>query len=246
MAVTTTLAACSTNPALNGPDGATDLPSTIDDAIRYALSFIAQLRDGSGLSAPPGVVQAFAGTTIPTNWLVCNGAAVSRTTFAALFSAIGVTYGVGDGATTFNVPDMRGVFLRGYDAGRGLDPARVYGSLQADALRSHTHAVTDGGHGHTAVSGADGVHNHTVNDPGHNHLYGLNNVNTAGAGSGAPRLGGNSEPTSSSFTGISLNNSTSHTHPIAVNPGITGISIQNTGSTETRPVNLTMHFIIKT
>lgn len=246
MALTTTLAACNTNPALNGPDGATDLPSTMDDQLRLALSFIAQVRDGAGLSAPPGVVQAFAGITIPTNWLACNGAAVSRTTYAALFGVIGTTYGIGDGATTFNVPDLRAMFLRGYDAGRGIDTGRVYGSQQGDSFASHTHGVTDGGHGHTASSGADGVHNHGVNDPGHNHVWGTNDVNAAGAGAGAPRSVNATNITANAFTGISLNNSPSHTHPIAVNPGVTGISIQSTGSTETRPDNVAMHFIIKT
>lgn len=246
MALTTTLAACNVNPALNGPDGATDLPTSLDDQCRYLASFIAQLRDGAGLSAPPGVVQAFAGTTIPTNWLWCNGQAVSRTTYAALFSAIGTAYGVGDGATTFNVPDLRGTFVRGLDAGRGFDPARVAASLQSDALRSHTHGVTDTGHGHTASSGNAGAHGHTVNDPGHNHVWGTNDVNAGGGGSGAPRSVNATNITANATTGISINGVGDHNHPVAIAPGITGISIQSTGSTETRPVNVAMHYIIKT
>ena len=60
-----------------------------------------------------GMIQMFAGSTAPTGWLLCNGSAVSRTDYAALFAVIGTTYGVGDGSTTFNLPDMRGEFPLG-------------------------------------------------------------------------------------------------------------------------------------
>lgn len=67
------------------------------------------------------------------SWLKDNagsGAAVSRTTYAALFAAIGTTFGAGNGSTTFNLPDLRGEFLRGWDDGRGADTGRVFGSSQ--------------------------------------------------------------------------------------------------------------------
>lgn len=63
--------------------------------------------------APPGMVMPFAGTTAPSGWLACEGQAVSRTLYPALFAAIGTTWGAGDSSTTFNVPDFRGAFLRG-------------------------------------------------------------------------------------------------------------------------------------
>jgi phage-related tail fiber protein len=88
---------------------------------------------------PPGAVQSFAMSSAPTGWLKANGAAVSRTTYAALFAAIGTTFGVGDGSTTFNLPDLRGEFVRGWDDGRGVDTSRALGSAQADMLKSHTH-----------------------------------------------------------------------------------------------------------
>lgn len=62
---------------------------------------------------PPGTIITFAGSNAPSGYLVCNGAAVSRTTYARLFSAIGTIYGAGDGSTTFNVPDMTARFLEG-------------------------------------------------------------------------------------------------------------------------------------
>ncbi len=97
-----------------------------------------------GSSIKPGTVAFFAASTAPAGWLKCNGAAVSRATYAALFSAIGTTYGAGDGATTFNVPDDRGEFIRCWDDSRGVDAGRVFGSAQADAFKSHTHPMGDG------------------------------------------------------------------------------------------------------
>lgn len=80
---------------------------------------------------PSGAVMHFAMSSAPTGWLKANGAAVSRTTYASLFSAIGTTFGSGDGSTTFNVPDLRGEFTRGWDDGRGVDSGRAFGSAQA-------------------------------------------------------------------------------------------------------------------
>lgn len=78
-----------------------------------------------------GMVAPFAMVTPPTGWLKCDGSAVSRTTYAALFTAISTTWGVGDNATTFNLPDLRGEFIRGYDDGKGTDSGRVFASSQA-------------------------------------------------------------------------------------------------------------------
>ena len=83
---------------------------------------------------PPGMVNAFAGSTAPAGYLLCNGAAVSRTTYANLFAVIGTTYGAGNGTTTFNLPDLRGEFIRGFDAGRGVDNGRTLGSWQKGSL----------------------------------------------------------------------------------------------------------------
>lgn len=122
---------------------------------------IAAITASVASSAPqPGTVTWFAGTTPPTGWVLCDGALLNRTTYATLFSVIGVTYGAGDGLTTFAVPDLRGVFVRGVDAGRGLDSGRALGSLQADEFRSHTHGVrADNGGWNTntnnIVSGTD-------------------------------------------------------------------------------------------
>lgn len=119
---------------------------------------VAQGGTGSTTGAVlPGSVLMYAANAAPAGWLECNGAAVSRTTFAALFAAVGTTFGVGDGSTTFNVPEMRGEFARGWDNGRGIDTGRAFGSAQAGAVEAHTHSISppssDGttGQGNTAT-----------------------------------------------------------------------------------------------
>jgi microcystin-dependent protein len=102
---------------------------------------------------PPGAVMTFAMASAPTGWLAANGAAVSRTTYSALFAAIGTTYGSGDLTSTFNLPDLRGEFVRGLDSSRGVDADRVIGSFQADELKSHTHTFR--GHGAALITGAN-------------------------------------------------------------------------------------------
>jgi len=90
---------------------------------------------------PAGSVNTFAMKTAPTGWLECDGSAISRTTYATLFSAVGTTWGSGNGSTTFNIPDFRGQFLRGWDDSRGVDPSRVFASSQLDAFQGHTWRV---------------------------------------------------------------------------------------------------------
>ena len=92
-----------------------------------------------GTVTPSGIIQTFGSVDAPNGWLKCEGQAVSRTTYASLFAAIGTTFGSGNGSTTFNLPDMRGYFARGFDAGAGVDPGRVFGSAQTDAFQGHWH-----------------------------------------------------------------------------------------------------------
>lgn len=104
-----------------------------------------------------GAVDFFARSDAPFGYLKANGAAVSRTTYAALFAAIGTLHGTGDGSTTFNLPDMRGEFPRGWDDGRGVDTGRAMGSWQASQNLDHSH---------TASMSSAGAHSHTTNVSG--------------------------------------------------------------------------------
>jgi len=93
-------------------------------------------KDETRQMAPVGLVANFARTTAPTGWLKANGSAVSRTAYASLFAAIGTTFGTGDGVNTFNLPDLRGEFVRCLDDGRGIDAGRTMGSSQADEFKT--------------------------------------------------------------------------------------------------------------
>ena len=84
---------------------------------------------------PAGSVEMFAGSSVPVGWLLCNGAAVSRTTYAGLFAAVGTTWGSSDGSTTFNVPNMVDRYPRGAGA------TALGGSVGADTLPNHAHTV---------------------------------------------------------------------------------------------------------
>jgi microcystin-dependent protein len=93
---------------------------------------------------PVGMVAPFGGTTAPTGWLICDGTAVSRTTYSQLFAYLGTTWGAGNGTTTFNLPDMSGAFLRG--TGTGVVNGRnkvgpAIGAKQEDEMQGHWHGV---------------------------------------------------------------------------------------------------------
>jgi microcystin-dependent protein len=107
----------------------------------------------TGAAGPIGHVAAYAGNVVPLGYLECNGAAVSRTTYVNLFGVCGILYGAGDSSTTFNLPDLRGYFVRGWDDGAGVDVGRALGSYQADLVGP----ITDPGHTHT-----DAGHDHSV------------------------------------------------------------------------------------
>jgi len=89
------------------------------------------------VGTPIGTVEMFAGINVPATYLECNGQLLPRT--HPLFAVLSTYWGIGDGVTTFAIPDMRGVFPRGWDHGKGLDSGRTFGSYQEDAVQEHTH-----------------------------------------------------------------------------------------------------------
>ena len=187
--------------------------------------------DGSGnlsfaalpQAVPTGSVHLMATTTAPSGYLKCNGAAVSRTTYADLFGIIGTTWGEGDGSSTFNVPDLRGEFVRGWADNGSVDSGRSFASSQSDQNKQHNHGVSDSGH------------NHGINDPGHLHQVAYSNSDSGDGVIEESGTGFNGfEPTETATTGISINNAT------------TGISINNDGGSEARPRNIAMMYVIKT
>jgi|SRR5579862_1013575 len=105
---------------------------------------------GANLVSPTGTVSAYAGSAAPSGWLICDGSAISRSTYSTLFGIISTTYGAGDGSTTFNLPDLRGRVAAGYASGGHIDVAAL-GNNDGVAIASrrpkhqhtpHSHAST--------------------------------------------------------------------------------------------------------
>lgn len=114
-------------------EGSVDISSANLDGLNYNLNI------------PSGTIIAYPSKTIPSGWLECNGSEISRINYASLFSSVGTTYGSGDGSTTFNLPDLRGEFVRGFDDGKGVDSGRVLGSFQSHQIQDHSHSLSQSG-----------------------------------------------------------------------------------------------------
>jgi len=99
--------------------------------------------------------------TVPTSLLKLNGALLNRVSYADLFEEIGTTWGAGDGSTTFALPDLRGEFVRGWDAGRGADLGRVFGGWQPQDIQPHAHSYERGAVSYGTTGVGSGTYNHT-------------------------------------------------------------------------------------
>jgi len=131
MKVLNTLGSNATDAALSAAQG-----KALNDAIAALNALLTGYTANS--YCPSGQIGLFAMDYAPTGWLKANGAVLSRTVYTNLFAAIGTRFGAGDGHSTFNLPDLRGEFLRCWDDWRGVDAGRVLGSWQSDAIRNIT------------------------------------------------------------------------------------------------------------
>ncbi|MCP4137860.1 MAG: hypothetical protein GY754_43260 [bacterium] len=184
---------------------------------------INQLKLTKGALSPTGTIVPFAGATVPSGWLLCNGSEISRDTYTDLFAAIGAAWGSGNGTSTFNIPDLRGRFLRGVDSGSGIDPdagsrtalysgntGNAVGTYQsfATALPNSSFIVSDDTHTHSSTSG----------------------IFNEGPGIYAGQTAGGRD----NFTNASeILNPNTHNHSISG------------GDTESRPVNAAVNYLIK-
>jgi microcystin-dependent protein len=254
----------------NLPNAISDDPATNSSKIVASTAALNKLQKQVGDSMT-GMVAAFAMSWAPQGWLKCNGAAVSRNTYAQLFAWLGTHYGAGDGSTTFNLPDMRGLFPRGWDDGRGLDPGRAFGVYQDMMIHSHAHsasAAAVGDHVHGAWTDAQGNHVHSAwTDAQGNHDHGFRVVDTgAGVNVGYPaggsvwtelEIGGgknaDGRPMRTDYQGnhahnVGIGAAGQHAHNVGVGGAgnhTHGVTVAAAGGIETRPRNLALLFCIK-
>ncbi len=176
---------------------------------------------------PAGSVFCMAVATVPSGYLECNGAAVNKSTYAALFAVIGITYGGTNASSTFNLPDLRGEFVRGFDNGRGVDSGRSINDPQSDQNNSHTHGFS-ANTANANITGTISRISETFNSSGS--VSGVFSKQTGFSGSNTP-----GRPDTNDAGQVTLNSD--HVHSIS---GTT-----NSQGSESRPRNIAMMYIIK-
>lgn len=175
---------------------------------------------------PTGDLRFTALPTPTTGWLACEGQAVSRTTYAALYGKIGTAYGEGDKSTTFNLPDYRGRVPMGAGQGTGGEESETFSTRKLgekigallhkltgaqSGMPEHSHGVTDGGH------------THTVEDPGHSHYISPYNDGSGGNPAFSWTVGQNNSPHTPSGTG-------SETTGVKNKSAMTGVTVNEAGA----------------
>ena len=226
---TTTLVGTATAPTPANGDSSTKIATT---------AFVAY--NGT----PSGSLLMWPTTSAPTGYLLCNGTAVSRTTYAALFAVVGTTFGAGDGSTTFNLPnyaDRMPIGAGTIAASIGATGGSASTTLSTSNLPSHTHSFSGSGSG-TTNGATTGIY-----DAGHTHptVGGIGNAQGGGGSSGAQYVNG-TNPTTNSGVGNANIEDPGHAHSFGVSiSGTTGATGSGTAATTISPY-LGINFIIKT
>lgn len=199
---------------------------------------------------PIGTLLPFAGssTTLPTGWLLCDGAAVSRTTYAVLFAVVGTTYGAGNGTTTFNLPNLtnRVPVGSGGSYSRGTTGGAATVTLSDAQMPSHNHslsvsgtATSAGSHSHGGSTDSDGSHSHS----GDGGAGSRSDLLASGGSSAATPGSGSTSSAGSHSHGISTDSSGSHSHSVSVS-GSVGTSGSDAAH-ENMPPFVAMPYIIR-
>lgn len=204
---------------------------------------------------PAGIIVPFAGNTSPNGWLLCYGQAVSRSGYSALFNAIGTSHGVGDGSTTFNLPDLRGRTIAGLDNMGGSAASRITSAISGitattlgaaggdQRVHQHTHAQNAHSHGVT-----DPGHAHGVYDPSHAHTQRQARTTVSdgpNGGLGYNHFGGVGDSnlvTANSGTGIGIYGAGTS---VSVNSGTATNQDFGSGSAQNIPPTIILNYIIR-
>ena len=149
-----------------------------DQVLILDASDSSKLKRSTVTFIPAGSVVDFAGSSAPSGWLLCAGQAVSRTTYADLFTAIGTTFGVGDGSTTFNLPDLRGRVVAGKDDMNGTAASRL--TTGGSGINGATLGASGGTQTHTLI---------TAEMPAHTHSGGIAGGSEGLIGTGSSSIG---------------------------------------------------------
>ena len=186
--------------------------------LHLSRDFIFQGATFTGL--PIGTIIPYVTSTAPAGFLSCDGASVNRSTYTNLFDIIGVNYGSGDTTTEFNVPDLRGRFIRGQDDGAAVDPdAPIRTALQTGGSTGDSIG--------SAQAYQDGQHGHGITDPGHFHTMQQRTTHAAG---GATEVSGGQ----GSIVG----------NPVTASK-VTGLTVNTSTGNESRPINVYVGFFIR-
>lgn len=196
-----------------------DVSGVVNTTSQYTINYVP-------IAPPIGSITAYTLATSPPGWLICDGAAVNRRTYASLFAVIGTQFGVGDNVNTFNLPNYQGAFLRG---------TGTNGSYSGPALNaSQTHATQT--HSHTAIS--------TVSDPGHAHTQTSKNDDFNNSGGSYPVGSPPSFPPFDSAGDRIWTNISTQSTGVTVSTTVAN-SNTFTNANETRPYNFGVYWIIK-
>ena len=157
--------------------------------------------DSNLIFVPSGMILPFGGTSSPSGFLSCDGAAVSRSTYATLYAAIGTTWGAGDGSSTFNLPDLRAMFLRGtgthgtQNMANGNDfAAPAVGTFELDQMQDHKHEVPM-----SPGTGLQGYSSYTIGNHAYNTIYNFDSTSPIETNNqGTPRVGDETRPVNAS------------------------------------------------
>lgn len=184
-----------------------DTLNELSAALNDDPNFATTVANALAALVPAGTITQTARATAPTGYLLCDGSAISRTTYSALFDAIGTAYGSGDGSTTFNIPNLKGKVPVGYDP-----------------LQTEFDALGETGGAKTNTLNANNLppHSHPISDPGHSHTQRRYDENGTGPGFNRSMLFGNwqnrpffdAESTATSGTGITVNNNSTTNTPV--------------------------------